>query len=271
MEPKKKKPIIKKWWFWVIVVFVLLIIMGNLGKGGKESTQDKTSTDNTAEEQISNAATDETTAASDVVEDKKEAYEVGEGLVKTWQNSLGTTWVSVAVPVKNTGNVNLYLSSGTIDVEDASGSLVKTLKMVNVYPQVLQPGETAYYYDETTVDGDLPSEGLKTIPHVDVKKAKVDCIRYATSELSAKDTAYSGAKITGRVENTSDNAESMVYVVANIFDASGNLLAQQFTILDNELQPGEKIGFETSNMGYEFSVSDIADYEVFAFPHQYQF
>ena len=191
--------------------------------------------------------------------------------VKIWQSSIGSTWISAAVPVKNTGTENLYLSSGSIDIEDASGALVKTMSMVSVYPQVLLPGETAYYYEETTLEENISGDGLKALPHVDIEKAKVQCIRYETSEITVKDTDYYGAKVTGRVENTSDKPEKMVYVVANLFDANGNLLSQQLDILDNELQPGEKIGFETSNLGYDVSASDVASYEIFAFPFQYQF
>lgn len=264
---KEKKPVFKKWWFWAVIVLAVLLIGSLAGRKGKNA--------DVSTAQPGASRTGETGAAdaadeSKAPEAKQEAYEVGEGQIRTWTDSIGSVWVSVAVPVKNTGSVDLYLSSGAIDVEDASGALVKTLSMVSVYPQILRPGETAYYYEETSLDAALP-EGCRAVPHTDVEKAKVECVRYETSEVSVKDTEYSGAKTVGRVLNSTDEAESMVYIVANLFDADGNLLAQQIDILDNELKPGEKIGFEASNMGYEFAAADVASYEVYAFPIRYQF
>ena len=273
-EKKVKKPIFKKWWFWVIIVFVVIIIIGaasGKSKDDKPSVSNETTTGavektTTAEEQQDDAQTTEKKT-----EPAKADYEVGEGIVHVWENSLGSTWISASVPVKNTGSANLYLSSGTLDIEDATGKLITTLKMVSVYPQVLKPGETAYYYEENTLDNAVDQEGLKIIPHLDIDEAKVECVRFDVSETEVKNTDYFGVKVTGRVENTSDEAQNMVYVVAHLFDADGNLITQQFTILDNEIQPGEKIGFETSNLGYSFDAGDVASFEVFAFPIQYQF
>ncbi|MBQ5969842.1 MAG: hypothetical protein IJL52_06955 [Clostridia bacterium] len=245
METKAKKPIFKRWWFWALLLIVIAIIVAAAG-GGNDSKSSKKAAEGTN-------------------------YEVLDGTVRTWKNSIGTTWISVAVPVKNTGNDNLYLSSATIDVEDADGKLVKTMDLVSVYPQVLLPGETAYYYDETTLEDMEPTDELVAIPHVAVEKAKVDCIRYEVTELAVKDGEYDGASVTGRVENTTDEAESSVYIVALLFDKNDNLIVQQVDILDNELQPGEKIGFKTTNLGFDVKASDVARYEVYAFPHQYQF
>ncbi|MBQ6266239.1 MAG: hypothetical protein IJK64_00540 [Clostridia bacterium] len=264
MEEKTKKPIVKKWWFWVLIVLVVVILLAALGKGGKNEKTDPANPD-AGTQATENVDKTETKAAA------QEAYEIGEGTVKVWKSSIQTPWVSVAIPVKNTGTENLYLSSASVDIEDASGNLVKTLSMVSVYPQILKPGETAYYFNETTAEEALPAEGLKAIPHVSVKKASADCIRYAVSETAVKDSDYYGAKVSGRVENTTDEVGKMVYVVAQLFDANGQLLAQQFTILDNDLQPGEKIGFETSNLGSNIAAADVASFEVFAFPLQYQF
>ena len=271
METKQKKPIFKKWWFWVIIVFVLLIIIGALG-GKSDKTPDTpfSSKATASDADVVSGNTDDSASVA-VTEGKKESYAIGEGQVRVWQDGIGSNWISVAVPIKNDGTETLYLSTGSIDIEDASGALVKTISMVNVYPQVLLPGETAYYYEETTMEENISGDGLAAVPHVDIKKAKVDCVRYETSEVTVKDTEYYGAKVVGRVENTSDQAESSIYIIANIFDASGNLLAQQLDILSNEVQPGEKIGFETSNLGFNFSASEVASYEIFAFPYQYQF
>ena len=155
-----------------------------------------------------------------------------------------------------------------MDIENADGSLATTLSMVSAYPQIIKPGETAYYYEETTYDG-TNIEGLKVVPHVNAEKAKADLIRLELSDLQIKDDTL-GVKVIGHVKNTTDKEESMVYVIANFFDKDGKFIGQQFTILMDELPAGDKVGFETSSLSSRLDASDIATYDVIAFPYQYQ-
>ena len=200
------------------------------------------------------------------------AWEVGEGKVVTWTDSIGSGWIQIIVPVTNTGSDNLYLSTGTMDLEDESGHLVDSRSMVSVYPDVLQPGETAFYYEETTLEVE-ENTTLKVVPHVEVSKAKVDCIRYDVSDLTLKDEEYGGIALTGRVENTTDEEGSLVYVTALFYGSGNEPIAQAFTILDNNLAAGDKIGFSASTFSVPDSVTmDMIDhYEVFAYPTQFQF
>ena len=142
------------------------------------------------------------------------------------------------------------------------------MSLVSAYPQVIKPGETAYYFEETILDETAKGD-LKVVPHVKAEKAKVECVRLDVSELSVKDEEYMGAKVMGRVENTSSETQSMVYVVANLFDKDNKLIGQQFTII-NQITPGEKLGFNTSSLTFEVKASDVASYDVYAFPYQYQ-
>ena len=199
-------------------------------------------------------------------------WSVGEGRVINYTDSIGSEWIQIAVPVKNTGSVNLYLSSGTIDLEDADGHLVDSKSLVSVYPEVIMPGETAWYYEETLLDSS-PSSALSAVPHVNVKEATVDCIRYETSDISLAEEEYGGIKVTGRVENTSGEDGSMVYVAVFLYDGEGSLLGQDFTILDGELKAGDKMGFAVSGFGNgnNYDLGYVASYEIFAYPTQFQF
>lgn len=201
---------------------------------------------------------------------EKDSFTVGESEVTFFQNSIGTNWIRVVVPVKNTGNTNLYMSASSIDLEYSDGTLAKAFKNVSVYPQIIKPGETAYYYEETTFD-EAVTDGLKVVPHVKAAKAKVDLIRFEVSEAKIIKDEWFGPKMTGRVKNTGDKADSLIYVVANFFDGNGKLIGQQFTILTDELAAGEKVGFETSALTSHFDEADVASFEVVAFPYQYQF
>ncbi len=226
------------------------------------------------ERKLAESATEEKVETKDATKEKtdtvKAEYEVGEGSVTVSTNSIGTNWIKVAVPVKNTGTTNLYLSSCSIDIEDSNGALEDVITMVSVYPQVIQPGETAYYFEETTYDGKSMS-GLKAIPHVEVEKAKVPCVRYVVSDVQLKDQDYFGAKAMGRVENTTEQDGSSVYVVMHLFNEDHNIVGVIYDIVDNGLKAGEKKAFQTMSLDTNLNSSEVSTYETFAYPYQYQF
>lgn len=243
------------------------------GSSSSSSTQPTPSAneENNAEADAEEAEAEEPEGES-VSSGDSTAWEVGEGKVVTWTDSIGSGWVQIIVPVTNTGTDNLYLSTGTMDLEDETGHLVDSRSMVSVYPDVIQPGETAFYYEETTLEIE-ENTTLKVVPHVEVSKAKVDCIRYDVSDLTLKDEEYGGIALTGRVENTTEEEGSMVYVTALLYGSGNEPLAQAFTILDKNLAAGDKIGFSASTFSVPDSVTmDAVDhYEVFAYPTQFQF
>lgn len=208
-----------------------------------------------------------------VTEQKGEAYEVvyTKGIV--YFNSIGTAWLQAIVQIENTGSEALYLDNASLDAENAEGKLIKTMSYISPYPEVLNPGETALIVENTTLDSNPGVDELTIIPHLNIKKAKVDCIRYAVSEESLANASFGGVEMMGRVENTTSEAESMVYIVANLYDAEHHGIGQLFTILTNDLNPGEKIGFTLTTLSAPDSLTadSVASYEVFAFPIQFQF
>jgi hypothetical protein len=142
--------------------------------------------------------------------------------------------------------------------------------MINAYPDYIKPGETAYYYDETTVDFD--TTGIKVVPHVDVQKTSNEVIRYNISDVSITQDSLSGIKVMGRVENKTSEKGTLVYVAANLFDSNDKLICNCFTILDNDLNVGDKIGFTCSPFAYRnIKPSDVARYEIYAYPTQFNF
>ena len=200
------------------------------------------------------------------------AYEITNVYVKTWENSIGTVCAKVIAEITNTGGKNLYLSSCSVDLEDASGELVDVMNSVIAYPQVIAPGEKAYYYDETTIDATEPIE-LSAIVHPDVKEATVDQILLGTSEEFEISEEYSIVEIKGRVENTTNELQSQVKVSVVLFNSESKPVGVLFTYIDGEIQPGEKNGFKTSAGMLPGSVSldDIASCVAYAYPEQMQF
>ena len=58
-------------------------------------------------------------------------------------------------------------------------------------------------------------------------------------------------------------------VAAILFDSNGKLIGTEYTYLDNDLAAGDKVAFECSSLNTELKASDIAKYEVYAYPTQY--
>ncbi|MGX8774919.1 MAG: FxLYD domain-containing protein [Bacillota bacterium] len=199
-------------------------------------------------------------------------YEVGDGTAITYEDSIGSKWVQVIVPVTNTGETDLYLDYGKIDLEDESGALVKTLDLVNPFPEILKPGETACYYEEEALDYEA-GKSLTVVPHLEISDSTVEGIRFDVSETSISDQEYiGGVQVMGRMENNTEEDADMVYVAAILYDADGNILGVPYTISDTTLKAGEKMGFElTTLFAPESLTKDAVDhFEVFAYPSQIQ-
>ena len=88
-----------------------------LSEGGSLTTQKTTDTNPTKP-----SITEDTTPS--IPSTKKEMkYEVGVATIDSWTNSIGSSWVKIAVPVKNTGDVDIYLGDMSVDIESSNGSL----------------------------------------------------------------------------------------------------------------------------------------------------
>lgn len=252
----------------------------NLGAAAEETTEQQTTDAENAKDlaEAEEGSEDSEAAAEDGKKPAQEtgsegaAWEIGDGQVVIGEDSIDSVWVQVAVPVKNTGSVNLYLESGTIDLEDADGHLVESFSLVPVYPQVLKPGETGWYYEERTLD-EKPSSDLKAVPHVDVEEASVNCIRYEVSDVTISDEDFGDLKVTGRVENTTEEEGSMVEVAIFLYDDEENFIGRINTYLDENLAAGDKIGFSATSFVniQDLTAADIAEYKVYAYPTQFQF
>ncbi len=200
------------------------------------------------------------------------SYEITDCRARTWTNSIGSVCVQTIVEIANTGSTNLYLSSGSYDLENDIGELIDCRSMVSTFPNVIAPGEKGYMYEETTLDEAVDGE-LTVLPHVDVKRATVDLIRFPVTDVKISNNSYGKVKMLGRVENTSNTEQHLVYVVAFLYDSNGSCIGQLSTILTERLSVGDKIGFEMSGFSLpnDITTESISNYIIYAYPLQYQF
>lgn len=200
-------------------------------------------------------------------------YEITYTNFTTYSDSIGTIWGQSIIEITNTGSNDLYLSTGSYDIKDENGSLVATESLVSFYPDVLQPGEKGYMYDENTFD-DLSADETYTItPHISVEDASIACVRYDVFDTTLKNDDYNGVTLIGQLTNTTDEDGSMVYVVAVLYDEADTPLGILYTIMTNDVPAGETMGFEASGFSLPPTVSAdaIANYTIYAYPLQMQF
>ena len=132
----------------ISIIAVVLAVIGLIVVFAKDDNKKATETGNEIVTSVDENGNVVTSVKSN--SNAKAQYEVGNSSAEVWTNSIGTKWIKVVVPIKNTGSENLYISPCTIDIENSEGNLEDTLSLVSAYPQVVKPGETAYYYEETT-------------------------------------------------------------------------------------------------------------------------
>ncbi len=204
------------------------------------------------------------------VTDKVE-YEITYASATLYKDSINTVWVNAIAEIKNTGNTNLYLSSGSMDLEDETGALVKVLNLVSVYPQIIAPGEKAYYYDSTTLSEVSETANLTLVLHPDVEKAKVSKMEFPVTDVVINDRDYFGVEAVGRVENTSSKDESFLYVVVVLFDNDNKPIAVLTALPD--VKAGAKVGFTATELSLprDLTKSSISRFEAFAYVRQFQF
>ena len=200
-------------------------------------------------------------------------YEITYSNFTVYTDSIGTVWGQSIIEITNTGSGDLYLSTGSYDIKDENGSLVATESLVSAYPDVLQPGEKGYMYDESTFD-DLSADETYTItPHISVEDASIACVRYDVSDTTLKNDDYNGVTLIGQLTNTTDEDGSMVYVVAVLYDEADTPLGILYTIMTNDVPAGETMGFEVSGFSLPPTVSAdaVTNYTIYAYPLQMQF
>ena len=234
----------------------------------EENQQEFMEDDSTAENEEDDSSTD----TDDKESTNAESYEVTYTSAKLYTSSIGTVWLQTIIEVENTGDSDLYLSAGAYDLEDDTGKLVSSQDLVSVYPSVISPGEKAYYYEETTVDDLDENTVLTVIPRPKVAQSKVDKIQFPISDFELKADEYNGVSMIGRVENNTDEEQTLVNIACILFDSENVPIGVIFTMLTEDFNASDKIGFEGTGFSLppDVTMENVASHIEFAYPTQFQ-
>lgn len=196
---------------------------------------------------------------------EKTACEITYSNVEVYTDSIDINHIRVIGIVENTGTTDLYLDTATADIEDENGEIIDSRDLVSVYPNVIAPGEKAYYYEDGLFEAD-PGE-YKAVLNFDYDKAVDPIVRYDVSEDKIKED-YDSSDIIGRAVNNTEEDAEFVYVAAVAFDKDGNVLGVGFDIIDT-LKAGKEHGFKAYMDG--IAKEDIDHYEIFVYKDAIQF
>ncbi|MCL2071480.1 MAG: FxLYD domain-containing protein [Oscillospiraceae bacterium] len=195
-------------------------------------------------------------------------YEIAYQNATTYVDSIGTVWVSAIFEVKNIGATALYLEPGAYDLEDLDGKLVSSSTLVSVYPTMIEPGESAFYYENTTLADTNSAIDVVILPRVDAKLATINNVRLEVSDIEFTEDDIWGIGVRGRVENATDEEQSSVTIAILLYDFNDNPVGVLSTTLMENISQGDRIGFEASALSSppDMTFDNIARYVSFAYP-----
>lgn len=189
--------------------------------------------------------------------------------IKQGTNTLGMVWVDVLCVVKNTGSGTVYLDSGSVDIEDSNGKLVDTYDIIVPSPRVIAPGETAVYQKCFSIDNGIASETYSAKFQTEARNASIPHSRLPVHDFTLSENESGSLYMLGRVENTTSETVDP-YVSVILYDSSDSVIGI-FGTLEYDLKPNETKTFKSTRMEYsKIKLSDVARYEVIAYPYQTQ-
>ncbi len=180
---------------------------------------------------------------------------------------------NVIIEIINTGTIPIYLDNCILDYEDDDGHLLQTYDFVSTVPDVVSPGEKGYFYTNGGVDFDKDisfENGCNLVPSITVKKAKDELKSHKVEDVSIYEK-YGRVGCRGRVVNETNEEISAIYLRAVYYDKDGKVLGISGTNVFN-LAANKKTSFDNPGFSMsDFSLDDVAFYEIYADEWYFQF
>lgn len=199
-------------------------------------------------------------------------YEITYKNVKKWIDSIGITWIQVITEITNTGKSPIYLSSGSYEIEDTSGSIIQVENYISIKPTIIQENEKAYFYDETIMD--MPTSDIGNfIPHFTAKKATSIPPKINITDINIVESTL-GIKALGRIKNLSDSdITTFIYIAIVLFDENNKPIGVLSDSLSDDLLIDSTLAFEATNLYLDNIVTkeSIFSYKAYAYPLTIQF
>lgn len=240
---------------WVLLVVVFLIVSISACSGGEQGTAD-TSNGQAVEqepgEQQDIGDTDDEPSEEPASKEEKISAEITQTAFQVWKDSIDNVWAHGAIEITNTGDVPIEIGDISISFIGDDNSILGTMPMILPVLEIILPGETAYAGDSTIIEGiEDPSKIVNIEANIDFDKTDRQPQILDGQDLKIIPSDFGGAKITGRVVNTSQENADDIRIIIALFDENDKLLGVYIQSPDVTLAPEKSIGFETSYPGIE--------------------
>ena len=185
----------------------------------------------------------------------------------SYADDAGRIWAMGFARVTNDTDSPVLTEPCTFRFNNESGEELFTARDVSCYPQVLEIGETGYYFE-------IVETGLAEVTPLTLTVEGGEPvtfqggIRYETENVSLANSPYGGILISGEARNSTPDTGELVCVAAVIYDAADKPLCVLSTILGESLPANGVAGFSLENYDLppELNVSEAANFEIFAYP-----
>ena len=266
----------------IVMLGMVLFAAFALGSGKTESTTDSVTVepDNNSDDVTTDSEdTNLNTEATTNVEEKETGdiqYDISDTSFEYYTNSIGSVEYYGYVEITNTGDCDIYLKDCVFDLEDNDGHLLQSDDFISHCPEVISPGEKGYFYNGLGAnlidDGVSFDNGVNLVPQLKLTKATGRPASYTVSDVSVTEGNYGDVKITGRVENNTDEDLSYIYINIIFYDADGKVIAITGTSL-TDIAAENKASFDTSTTyaNDNLKLENIAETKVIAEETYYQY
>ncbi len=184
----------------------------------------------------------------------------------------GITQINTLWAVENQGKAPLYLRAVSCDLQDENGVYLGRVSPVFVYPQVINAGETAYYYAFAPIEKSLEKTTVFADFKVDAREALVPTVRLKTEDVKLFKMEHGAIKAEGILKNNTDKTQEQVQIAVVLFDEKNMPIHVLTGNVLEKLSAGTSIPFVALEwaMPSDFGLEDIYRFEVFAYPVQRQ-
>jgi hypothetical protein len=191
------------------------------------------------------------TEANKAQEEKQKAdVKITQETYTAWKDSIGTVWVNYSAEVTNNGAAPAQIGSIQINYEDAEENVLGTESMVSSVPDVLNPGETAYFTETTMLDTVKdPSVLTKAYANLDFDTTEDKPYYLTTTNVKLTENTNewddgSPYIVTGSIVNEGDQSADDIRVAAGLYDENDKLVGVLSGTVDVTLAPDGKAAFE---------------------------
>lgn len=214
-------------------------------------------------------------ASEETGEEEYSSYAVTYQGYTLYEDYSGDVRDYIIVEVENTGTTDLYLDSASFSFEDADGNLLGVESgLISSDPEIIAPGEKGYFYQNMgspTGNLDVDEEYI-LVADLTIKVAANEIVRYEISDTSISEGSTGPVDIIGRITNSTDEDDSLVWIAVILYDENDIPLGVCGTNI-TDLSAGQTQTFSLSSVylsHLDISLEDVDHYQLYACKTQYQ-